>query len=155
MRNAARTDFPPAVSRKPVDHPQYDDRKHADGLRIIVADDYEDGARSLALLLREWGADAEAYWSGPEALTAAFADPPDAILSEIWLPHLDGISASHLQQRVELQKTLLVAVTGWTDWQSRRLAEEEGFDFFYVKPLDHASLQEILADVRRFKERTN
>jgi CheY-like chemotaxis protein len=152
MSHAAPTDCPPAVSPEPLGHPLYDARKHADGLRIIVADDYQDGARSLALLLRHWGVDAEPCCSGPEVLNAASASPPDAILSEIWLPQMDGVSASHLRRRVELQKTLLVAVTGWTDRKSRRLAEGAGFDFFYVKPLDLASLQEILAEVRRFKE---
>jgi CheY-like chemotaxis protein len=125
-------------------------------LCILIADGYADAANCLALLLRYLGADARACYSAPEALKAASADPPDAILSEICLPGMDGSEfVRRVRERVELQKTLLIAVTAWADWQSRRLAEEAGFDFFYMKPLDHASLQEILADVRWIKERTN
>jgi CheY-like chemotaxis protein len=108
------------------------------------------------MLFRLWGVDAEPCCSGPDALKAALADPPDAILSEIWLPGMEGAElVRRLREREHLQKTLLVAVTGWADRQSRHLAAEAGFDFFYVKPLDHASLQEILVEVRWFKERTN
>jgi CheY-like chemotaxis protein len=156
MSNAARTDVSPGVSHKALDHPLYKVSTHVDSLHIIIADDSEDGARSLAILLRLWGVDAEAYWSGPEALKAALADPPDAILSEIRLPGMEGSEfVRRLRGRDEIQETRLVAVTAWADWRSRRRAEEAGFDSFYLKPLDHARLREILAEVRWFKERTN
>jgi CheY-like chemotaxis protein len=91
-----------------------------------------------------------------QAIEAAIADPPDAILSEIRLPGMEGSElVRRLRERDELQKTPLVAVSAWADWQARRVAEEAGFDFFYLKPLDHASLQEILAKVRWFRERTH
>jgi CheY-like chemotaxis protein len=125
---------------------------HVDGLHIIVADDSEDGAKTLAMLLRLSGAEAIACCSGPEAFEAAIADPPDAILSELRLPLMDGSElVRRLREREELRGTLLIAVTAWADEQSRRMAQEAGFQLFYVKPLGDEEIEDILRQARRSK----
>jgi two-component system CheB/CheR fusion protein len=153
MSEAAWIECPSAVPQKPISHPQYNACNSGSDLRVIVADDSEDGARSLALLLSLLGAHAEPCCSGPEALKAASADPPDAILSEIRLPGMDGSEfVRRLRERIELQKTLLIAVTAWADERSRRMAQEAGFQLFCVKPLGEEEIKEILKLARRFKE---
>jgi CheY-like chemotaxis protein len=125
---------------------------YATDLRILVADGCADSANTLACLLNCLGADAKACYSGPEAIEAALADPPDAILSELSLPLMDGGElVRRLREREELQKTRLIAVTAWADEQSRRMAQKAGFQFFYVKPLGDEEIEDILRQARRSK----
>jgi two-component system OmpR family response regulator len=156
MIDAPRPVSPTVPSLTSHDGPGAGGPGRAEGLQILVADDCADGARSLAILLKACGADARACCSGPEALEAALADPPDALLSEISLPRMDGCElVRRLRVREELRKTLFVAVTGWAGKDSHRLALQAGFDCYYMKPLDHEDLKEILARTRLKKSTTS
>ncbi len=115
-------------------------------LRVLVVDDNEDVARSLAMLLELWGYDAEVVHSADTALKAVQAHPPEVVLLDIGLPGMDGYEvAKRLRQKHGCEKVLLVAMTGYGQDEDRRRAEEAGFDHHLVKPVDPDTLQELLA----------
>jgi signal transduction histidine kinase/ActR/RegA family two-component response regulator len=115
-------------------------------VRILVVDDNVDGAASLAMLLRLWGHDVAVAHDGPAALRAADAQRPQVALLDIGLPGMDGYElARRLRARPGLDRTALVALTGWGQEEDRRRSQEAGFDHHLVKPVDLSALQELLA----------
>jgi two-component system OmpR family response regulator len=110
--------------------------------RVLVIDDNRDAADSLAILLRFWGYEARAAYSGPEGLEAARAFRPSCILSDIGLPGMDGYHlAEALRQDESLSKTPLIALTAYAEPDK---AKKAGFDEHFVKPADLLALQDLL-----------
>jgi YesN/AraC family two-component response regulator len=60
-------------------------------LRVVVIDDNRDGADSLARLLRIYGHDARAAYTGTAGLQTVLDDPPDAVVCDLNLPGLHGL----------------------------------------------------------------
>jgi two-component system CheB/CheR fusion protein len=115
-------------------------------LRILVVDDNEDSAESLAMLLGLTGHDVRTAHDGPQALTAAAEHRPDVVFLDIGMPGMNGYEvASRLRRRPETQGVLLAAMTGWGQEEDRRRSKEAGFDYHLVKPLDPKALDELLA----------
>lgn len=118
--------------------------------RVLVADPQADTVESTALLLRLWGHDVRCASSGPEALKAALAYRPDAVLMEMGLPEMDGCEvARRLRRREGAPQALLVAVTGYGGERHRRITREAGFDLHLVKPACPETLRELLAACNR------
>jgi signal transduction histidine kinase len=114
--------------------------------RILVVDDNVDAAASLALLLEIMGHETRTAHDGLEALDAAAAFRPQAILLDIGMPNLNGYEVCRRLRAQPWGKGLLVvALTGWGQEEDLRHAREAGFDHHLVKPVEPAALQEILA----------
>ncbi len=106
------------------------------GRRVMVVDDNEDAASSLAALLRMSGYHVLMAPDGREALRLASAQAPHVILLDIGLPDLDGCEvARRLRSTPGLQGTRLVAMTGYGQDEHRRATQEAGFDAHLVKPV--------------------
>ncbi len=121
-------------------------RREAARRRILIVDDNEDAANSLADLLRIDGHDARVAYDGPDALRCAAEFLPEVVLLDIGLPGMDGYQvASQLRARPELRSLRLVALTGYGQTEDRERARAAGFDDHLVKPMDVAALQRILA----------
>jgi PAS domain S-box-containing protein len=115
-------------------------------LKVLVADDNVDSARSLALLLELTGNEVRIAHDGPSALEAAAAFVPDVILLDIGMPGMSGLEvARRLRAMPPLRDAILVAQTGWGQEEDRRRSEEAGFNVHLVKPVDPVSLQGLLA----------
>jgi PAS domain S-box-containing protein len=105
-------------------------------LRILVADDSEDSAQSLAMVLRLVGHDTRIARDGQEALAVADDFRPDVAVLDIDMPTLDGYeTARALRQRPWGRKLVLYALTGWGQQADRLRAREAGFDSHFVKPI--------------------
>jgi PAS domain S-box-containing protein len=105
-------------------------------LRILVADDSEDSAQSLAMVLRVVGHDTRIARDGQEALAVADDFRPDVAVLDIDMPALDGYeTARALRQRPWGRKLVLYALTGWGQQADRLRAREAGFDSHFVKPI--------------------
>ncbi|WP_418317064.1 ATP-binding protein [Piscinibacter sakaiensis] len=116
--------------------------------RILVVDDNNDVADSLVELLRLVGYTAELARDGEQALEAAEAWHPDVVLLDIGLPTISGREvAKRLRERPWADGLLLIALTGWGQFEDRRLSLEAGFDDHLVKPVD---LDRLLDVLRRF-----
>jgi two-component system CheB/CheR fusion protein len=114
--------------------------------RILLVEDNRDVADSLALLLRAKGHEIQTAYDGPEALEAARAFRPDAVLLDIGLPTLDGLQvARRLRQEPGLEGVLLVAISGYGTEEDQRHSRESGCDAHLVKPVDPEVLLGVLA----------
>jgi signal transduction histidine kinase len=113
---------------------------------VLVVEDSAELAESMALLLGLWGYEVRVAHSGPAALTAVSAQPPDVVLLDIGLPEMNGYEvAEALRQRPETKNALLVALTGYGQEGDRRRALEAGFNCHVTKPVDPQALREMLS----------
>jgi len=118
----------------------------APGRRILVVDDNEDNAESLALLLRRLGNQVRTAYDGRAAIEAAHSFGADVVLLDIGLPVLDGYAAARrIREQPWGRNLTLIAVTGWGQDHDRTLSEQAGFDAHLVKPVDHRALMKLLA----------
>ena len=123
------------------------------GRRILVVDDNKDSADSLAMLLQVLGHEVRTAYSGPNAVKVALAFVPELVLLDIGMPGMDGYEvARRLRGEAILQKTLLVAQTGWGQEEDRFRALQAGFDHHLVKPVELTALQTLLAQMERGQE---
>jgi CheY-like chemotaxis protein len=114
--------------------------------RVLVADDNHDSALSLAMMLRLMGNDTATAHDGIQAIETAAAFRPDMILLDIGMPRLNGYdTARRIRGEAWGQGVVLVALTGWSQEEDRRLSQEAGFDLHLVKPVDPAILEKLLA----------
>ena len=120
----------------PVNHP----------LRILVADDNEDSAATLAFLLQALGHTVCQVHDGEVAVEKVTAFDPHLVLLDIGMPKLNGYEACRqIRDLPGGSGRTLVAITGWGQPKDMRMSQEAGFDRHLVKPLDHADLQQIIA----------
>ena len=84
--------------------------------RVLVVDDNQDAADTLALLVRIWGHDARVAYDGVEGLRTACAFQPDCLVLDIGLPKLDGYSlAQQIRQGAATAHMKLIALTAYSD----------------------------------------
>ncbi len=117
-------------------------------LNILLVEDHQDTAESLAAMLEGWGHGVQVAFDGLSALRAAAALAPDVVLSDLGLPGMDGYElARQLRQQPGFGRVLLVALSGYGREEDKRRALEAGFDHHLVKPPDMDVLQDLLAAV--------
>jgi PAS domain S-box-containing protein len=115
-------------------------------LRVLVVDDNVDAAATLELLVQQIGHLVRVAHTGPTGLAAALNFRPDVALLDIGLPELDGWKvAKRIRQQPNLQKIVLVAMTGYGQHLDRKRSQKAGFDHHFVKPVDFGKLKEIFA----------
>jgi CheY-like chemotaxis protein len=118
-------------------------------LRILVVDDNQDAAASLAMLLRLTGNEVRTAHDGEEAVRAAGEFRPRVVLLDIGLPKMTGYEVARIiRQQPGGKDMTLIAVTGWGQEEDRRKASEAGFDRHMVKPVDPKELLELLAELK-------
>jgi PAS domain S-box-containing protein len=114
--------------------------------RILVVDDNEDAANTLALLLRLAGHDVNTAHGGQAALTLAEALHPEFVLLDIGMPDLDGYEVARRLRATDWGKSLrLIALTGWGQDDDKRRALAAGFDHHLTKPVDPRELDSLLS----------
>jgi CheY-like chemotaxis protein len=114
--------------------------------KVLIADDNEDAAVSLGMLVEAMGHETRVAHDGLAALEIAEGFRPDIVLLDIAMPRLDGYeTARRLAKRSWFASTLLIALTGWGQEADRRRARDAGFHRHIVKPVDPDVLAELLA----------
>ncbi len=114
--------------------------------RILVVDDNADSATSLALLLRRMGHEIETAHDGLEAVQAAAAFRPQVVLLDIGLPKMNGYEAAKLiRKQPSQERVAIIALTGWGQERDKQRAYEAGIDHHLTKPVEHATLEKLLA----------
>jgi CheY-like chemotaxis protein len=117
------------------------------GRRVLVVDDNEDAAQSMADVLSELGHDVKTAFDGVHALKIVKTFKPDVCLLDIGLPAMDGYElARRLQQSKDLPAgARLIAVTGYGQDADKRRTAEAGFKGHLVKPVTFDDLTGALA----------
>ncbi|ATU68727.1 response regulator [Piscinibacter gummiphilus] len=114
---------------------------------ILVADDSEDAAESLAMLLEFEGHTVEVAHDGTSALVAAERLRPQVVVLDIGMPGLSGYEvATRLRATDWGRRVLIVAATGWGHDDDRRRALEAGFDRHLTKPMDATAFAASLGE---------
>jgi two-component system CheB/CheR fusion protein len=113
--------------------------------RILVVDDNVDAGDSLAALLQLHGQEVIVARDGVEAVRDAAQFGPDLILLDLGMPRMDGCEAARQIRTLPGGPGMhIVALTGWGQAVDRQRTREAGFDHHLVKPVDEATLLEVL-----------
>jgi CheY-like chemotaxis protein len=112
---------------------------------VLLIEDNTDARDALRVLLELDGYDVEAAADGPQGLELARAKAPAVALIDIGLPGMDGYEVARKLRALPGPRAYLVALTGYSDPDDRRRAEEAGFDAHVVKPVDPDELTRLLA----------
>ena len=117
-------------------------------LRILIADDNQDAATTLATLLEIMGHQVQYVHDGEAAVAAASEFNPQVVLLDIGMPKLNGYEACRkIRSHAHGAAMTVVAVTGWSQPDDRRASQAAGFDHHLVKPVDPAVLADLLVAV--------
>ncbi len=117
-------------------------------LSVLIADGHEDGAESLACLLRLYGHDVTIAPSGPAALTAAALIAPDVLIVEPYLRGLDGREVAR-RLRAATPRPVCIAVTSGGRPEDRRRSWDAGIAVHLLKPAEPDTLVALLARIAR------
>ena len=118
-------------------------------LRILVVDDNEDAASTLAQYLEAYGHQTFVEHLPGSALLRAALEKPDVCILDIGLPEMDGNElARRLRSQPETKHALLVALTGYAQEKDKLATQAAGFDQFFSKPLDTGKLLALLRQRR-------
>lgn len=116
-------------------------------LQLLVVDDNEGAANSLALLLAAHGHTATVEYSAKAALERVHATEFDAIMLDVGLPGKDGCALCR-QMRVlpHLSDTVFLAVSGYGQQADVEMSLEAGFIEHLTKPV---SIEEVVGELAR------
>jgi CheY-like chemotaxis protein len=117
-------------------------------MNILVVDDHVDTAECLGLLLKMHGHRVRTFEDGQAALQAARSSQPDALLTDIGMPGMDGWQLAKQLRGLCRNKPFLIAITAYGDAAARKRSEEDGFDYHLVKPVDPTYLLELLEQLQ-------
>ena len=117
--------------------------------RILVVDDLNDAAASLALVCELYGAEARVARDGREALAVGANYLPHVVLMDISMPHMDGYEAARrLRAEPWGEKVVLIALTGWGRQGDIEAARKAGFDGHLLKPVEADALIQLITQLR-------
>jgi PAS domain S-box-containing protein len=113
--------------------------------RILVVDDNQDAAETLAQLLRLGGEEVRTTDNGEDALAIGPEFRPHVAILDLGMPDIDGYE---LAQRIRRQRwgsgVLLVALSGWGQEEDKVRSREAGFDHHLTKPVSPTDLEAVL-----------
>jgi CheY-like chemotaxis protein len=115
--------------------------------RILIADDNQDAAECLSMLLELAGHEVRVAHHGRAALSVAEWFRPDVVLLDIGMPDLSGYEvAQELRQEPWAARIQLIALTGWGQEDDRRRALQAGFDHYLTKPAESDELEALIGN---------
>jgi two-component system CheB/CheR fusion protein len=115
------------------------------GCQLLIVDDNEDAAATLAEVLAADGAEVRVAHDGNGALAELERYRPRAVLLDIGLPDISGYDvAQRIRARPALRGVRLIAVTGWGQDEDRLKSHDCGFDEHLTKPVDVTRLETLL-----------
>ena len=102
--------------------------------RLLVVDDYRDGAEAISVFLSLSGYDTQYVLSGPEVPGAVTAHLPEIALLDINMPGMDGFAvARQLRQDWRTRHIVIVAFTAQDEPAIRKDGIAAGFDGYCQK----------------------
>lgn len=117
--------------------------------RVLVVDDNVDAAEGLTRVLQLLGHEVHQSADGATAVNIVRYLEPDVVFMDIGMPGMNGLEAAQHIRRLSLAKQpLICALTGWGQDADRERSHAAGIDRHLVKPIDHDTLQSVLAQVR-------
>ncbi len=113
-------------------------------MKILIAEDTRDLNRAVTVLLEHEGYEVDPAYDGQEALDKLLTGGYDAVILDIMMPKMDGLSVlMNIRQRNILTPVMLL--TAKADIDDRVAGLDAGADDYLPKPF---AMKELLARVR-------
>jgi CheY-like chemotaxis protein len=121
-----------------------------DRSQVLLVDDNEDAADTLAEILRAAGHEVRVAYDGPQALALLDQFQPEVAVLDIGLPVMDGYElAETIQRKLGAETPYLIALTGYGQEGDRQRSRAAGFAMHFVKPVEaNDPLEAIAAGAR-------
>jgi CheY-like chemotaxis protein/MinD-like ATPase involved in chromosome partitioning or flagellar assembly len=121
--------------------------------RILIVDDNPNALKLVGYMLHREGFEIAVAQSGPEALDAAEADPPDLVILDIMMPEMDGYEVCRrLRAMPQTARTPVIMLTAKSRAEDRVMGFQAGADDYVTKPVLPA---ELVARVRALLARSS
>src|SRR5439155_26013522 len=111
--------------------------------RLLVVDDEGGLRRALAINLRARRYAVDPAAEGAEALATAAREPPDAVVLDLGLPDMDGVTV--IEGLRGWSQAPIIVLSARTGQQDKVLALDAGADDYVTKPF---GMDELLARLR-------
>ena len=118
-------------------------------MRVLVVEDDHDLSRQLGTALREAGYAVDTAFDGEEGHFLGDTEPYDAVVLDIGLPRLDGISVLERWRRDGRTMPVLL-LTARDRWSDKVAGIDAGADDYVAKPFH---MEEVLARLRALVRR--
>jgi DNA-binding NarL/FixJ family response regulator len=120
-------------------------------LTIVVVDDdpqYREIVRYLLAAASDMMTIVGEAADGQEGLAVVLRDRPDIVISDLVMPHLNGIELTK-RIRQELPHTKIILMSSYTEDAYRMMASDSGADVFVSKQVITTSLLPAIRDLVR------
>jgi len=119
-------------------------------MRILVLEDDVDLSRQLVAAMTEAGYAADAAFDGEEGAWLGETEPYDAIILDLGLPKLDGLSVLERWRKANV-KTPVLILTARDRWSEKVAGINAGADDYVAKPFQ---MEEVIARIRALLRRS-
>ena len=114
--------------------------------KVLIAEDYADMRTMTRIMVESIGFDVVEAANGAEAIEKAKKTKPDAVLMDIAMPILNGITAASMIHQIDdLAHVPIIAVTAYGREYVKEAAAY-GFDAVIEKPVDIDDLRSVLQE---------
>jgi response regulator RpfG family c-di-GMP phosphodiesterase len=120
---------------------------------VLIVEDHEENRTLLKLLLEANGYRVTAAGDGLEALAAAQRDPPDAIVSDVLMPNMDGFALCRAWMQDEALKTIpfIFYSATYVRTEDQQFALAQGAVRYLIKPVEaEVFLRELRAVLQQW-----
>jgi len=110
---------------------------------ILLVEDHVDTRRAFAAILRSWGHTVSTSDSVAGGLDFLDDNEVDVVLSDIGLPDRNGYDFI-AEARQRTPNLTAIAVSAYFTAADQERGYEAGFDMYFAKPVDLATLERVL-----------
>ena len=115
--------------------------------KILVVEDHPDSRDLLAIYLRMQGYTVYTAEDGREGLKFVQLDCPDLIITDLSMPHMDGIELiNHVRLIPECRDLPIIVMTAYGN-EEEAAARGIGADQTIAKPLDYEALLHRISEL--------
>ncbi len=120
--------------------------------KILIVDDEPAARTGLSEMVTDWGYQTQVASNGEEALTIAADFLPDVVISDIYMPKLDGFGLLGKLRELHPDASVILLTGQASIEDAMRAVMEEGAFYYFEKPINTRQLNVV---VRRALERSS
>jgi CheY-like chemotaxis protein len=141
---------PPVPVLQAVANDIYEKQAEPQSCNVLVVDDNQESADSLAMFVSMLGYDAYVSYTGQEAVEITQTFAPDLILLDLVMPGLDGFDVlERIRSTRTCENAVIIAMTGYIGDDVRKRSLAAGFNDHLTKPINSELLEKILQECEK------
>ena len=118
-------------------------KKRAQGMSVLYVEDEPELRESVAMYLRKIFDDVRIASHGKEGITCYKEKAADIVISDISMPHMNGIEMLHAIKTLCPEQRCIIT-SAYTESQFFIDAIKLGVSAYIIKPIDYAQMNEVL-----------